>query len=173
MSLTPLLSLLCSLSFFSLASCQDRPAPTAPDSCPVTKATTRPFVPPAPHFAKPSVSSVSSFWFGTERLWTALPENGTWRLGHYKPDDPTFRQKLFFWRQGFNPQTDLQPRLTVSGKRIDTEAPPLQTDGPGNNSSTGNDQFIVTGINFPTAGCWEVTGHYGKDELTFVVWVSP
>ena len=170
MSLTPLLSLLCLLSLFSLASAQDHPATAAPDSCPVTKAATHPFVPPPPHPAKPSVSS---FWFGTERLWTSLPVSGTWRLGHYTPDDPTFRQKLFFWRQGFNPHTDLQPRLTVSGKRIDTKAPPLQADGPGNNGWTNDDQFIVTGINFPTAGCWEVTGHYGQDELTFVVWVSP
>ena len=170
MSLTTLPCLLCLLSLFSLPSSQDHPAPAAPDSCPVTKAATHPFVPPPPYPAKPRVDS---FWFGTDRLWTSLPVSGTWRLGHYRPDDPTFRQKLFFWRQGFNPHTDLQPKLTVSGKRIDTQAPPLQTDGPGNNGWTKDDQFIVTGINFPTAGCWEVTGHYGKDELTFVIWVSP
>jgi len=96
-----------------------------------------------------------------------------WRLGHYIPADPTFRQKLFFWRQGFNPHTDLRPKLTVSGKCIDTEAPLLQADGSGSGSWTKDDPFIVRGINFPTAGCWEVTAHYGEDELTFVVWVSP
>jgi hypothetical protein len=26
------------------------------------------------------------FWFGTDRLWTALPETGAWiELGHYTP----------------------------------------------------------------------------------------
>jgi hypothetical protein len=31
----------------------------------------------------------------------------------------------------------------------------------------------MTGIDFPTAGCWEMTGRYNDEELTFVVWVSP
>jgi hypothetical protein len=32
--------------------------------------------------------------------------------------------------------------------------------------------FMVTGVNFPTLGCWEVTGDYHGDNLTFVVWVG-
>ena len=31
----------------------------------------------------------------------------------------------------------------------------------------------MTDINFPTAGCWQITGRYNDHELTFVVWVSP
>jgi hypothetical protein len=31
----------------------------------------------------------------------------------------------------------------------------------------------MTGINFPTVGCWEITGRYESDELTFIVWVAP
>jgi hypothetical protein len=31
----------------------------------------------------------------------------------------------------------------------------------------------MTGINVATAGCWEITGRYENDELTFVIWVSP
>jgi hypothetical protein len=31
---------------------------------------------------------------------------------------------------------------------------------------------MVVGINLPTLGCWEITGHYEGDELTFVVWVA-
>jgi hypothetical protein len=30
----------------------------------------------------------------------------------------------------------------------------------------------MTGINFPTTGCWEITGRYESDEVTFVVWVG-
>jgi hypothetical protein len=30
----------------------------------------------------------------------------------------------------------------------------------------------MTGINFPTIGCWQITAHYEDDELTFVVWVG-
>jgi hypothetical protein len=31
----------------------------------------------------------------------------------------------------------------------------------------------VTGVNFPTLGCWELTADYQGDRLTFVVWVAP
>jgi hypothetical protein len=31
---------------------------------------------------------------------------------------------------------------------------------------------LVVGINFPTLGCWEITGRYRDDTLTFVVWVA-
>jgi hypothetical protein len=95
------------------------------------------------------------------------------RLGHYTSSDPTFREKLPFWRQGYDPHSEPRPNLTVSGKRIDAIAPPVQTDGKGNGSWTRDDQFIMTGIDFPTAGCWEMTGRYNDEELTFVVWVSP
>ena len=145
MSSKCLLSFLCWLSL-ALAYGQDRPTPVvAPSSCPVTKPTDRAFVPQAPHPAKPSGNQ---FWYGSDRLWTALPVSGVWRLGHYTPSDPTFRQKLQFWRQGYDPHVDPQPNLTVSGKRIDAVAAPLQTDGKGNGSWRGNDQFIMTGFSF-------------------------
>src|SRR3984957_7431203 len=35
-----------------------------------------------------------------------------------------------------------------------------------------NQPFIVTAVNFPTVGCWEVTARYTADDLTFVVWIS-
>jgi hypothetical protein len=71
-----------------------------PDTCPVTKPYDRPFVSP---FWKPEKQPQDGFWFGTDRLWTRLPTNGTWRgLPHYTPDDPRFRQKLFFWRAGYD-----------------------------------------------------------------------
>ena len=64
-----------------------------PNSCPVTKPyQTSLFVPPSPY---ESNVGPGTFWFGTDRLWTNLPANGTWRgLGHYTPSDPTFRNKL-------------------------------------------------------------------------------
>ena len=56
------------------------------------------------------------FWFGTEKLWTILPANGTWQD----------------WKS-----------------------------------------FMVAGLDIPTLGCWEITGKYGTDKLTYVIWVSP
>jgi hypothetical protein len=92
-------------------------------------------------------------------------------LGHYTPDDPTFRQKLFFWRQGYDPRTE-GSKLKITGRRIDSPAPPLLVDDSTNGGWTKDDSFIVAGINFPTTGCWEITGHYENDEVTFVVWVA-
>jgi|SRR5215510_4765335 len=150
---------------------QDRSKPPAvPETCLVTKPAMQPFVPPSPYPAKPSRGS---FWFGTDRLWTALPETGAWiGLGHYTPSDPTFRQKLQFWRQGFDAHVATKAKLMLTGKRIDSAALPLMTDGPGSPAWTGDDQFFMTGINFPTTGCWEITAHYDDVKLTFVVWVG-
>ena len=162
-----------SLLFLSTVSVGQDHVTTAagPNPCPVTTPAERPFVPPAPH---PATPGGGAFWFGTGRLWTVLPETGIWSgLPHSTPSDPTFRQKLAFWREGYDPHTEPQPNLTVSGRRIDSNAPPLQTDGRGNGSWTDDDEFIMTGINFPTTGCWEITGRFDDDELTFVVWVAP
>jgi hypothetical protein len=130
-----------------------------------------PFIPPWPY---PLKAGSDTFWFGTDSLWTQLPANGIWSgLPHYTPNDPTFRQKLAFWRKGYVVRTEPQPKLKVTGRRLDSPAPPLLSDKTANNGWVQKDQpFIVTGINFPTLGCWEVTGHYGNQELTFVVGVA-
>jgi hypothetical protein len=141
-----------------------------PDTCRVTKASDQPFVPPFPKLAK---QAEDSFWFGTDRLWTQLPANGTWRgLPHYTPKDPTFRQKLFFGRQGYDAHKEPEPKLRVTGRRLDVLAPPLLADRATNGWVQPDQQYMIVGINFPTLGCWEITGHYEDDELTFVVWVA-
>lgn len=158
------------LSLSTIALSQDRSrVPAVPDTCPVTKPASQ-FVPPWGYPAKPCVDQ---FWFGTDRLWTVLPGTGTWRLGHYTSGEPAFREKLAFCRQGYDPHVEPQPDLTVSGRRIDSRAGPLQSDGKGSGSWTKNNRFIMTGINFPTTGCWEITGRYENDEITFVVLVAP
>src|ERR1700721_308690 len=70
------------------------------------------------------VTLIGRFWVtpgvGTDRLWTALPETGAWiGLGHYTPSDPTFRQKLAFWRQGYDPHAEPRPIWIKKGRRMD------------------------------------------------------
>lgn len=168
-----LLPSLCLVFISALCIAQETLKPSAvPEACPVTKPATQPFVPPAPYDAKPGPGS---FWFGTDSLWTALPKDGVWLGGHYTPSDPTIRQKLQFFRQGFDARAPMESKLTVTGKRTDSVAPALKTDGPASPAWTGNDlqdQFFMTGINFPTTGCWEITAHYEDVKVTFVVWVG-
>src|SRR5215469_10742888 len=56
-----------------------------PKTCPITKPPARPFIPPPPF---PPTAAHECFWFGTEKLWTQLRGDGTWKgLPHYTPDD--------------------------------------------------------------------------------------
>lgn len=160
---------LISLSQLSLTQQSGGATPRVPDTCPVTKPyQTSLFVPPSPYAPK---APKDHFWFGTDKLWTVLPETGKWgQLGHYKPGDPTFRQKLFWFRQGYDWRTEPQPRLKITGRRLDSSAPPLLS-GTSNGWQQPDQPFMVSGINFPTFGCWEIKGQYEDDELTFVVWV--
>ena len=139
-----------------------------PSACPITKPPAQPFIPPAPYPAK---ADPPCFWFGTEKLWTILSSDGTWRgLPHYTPGDPAFRQKLFWWRRGYDVRTEPQPKLTVTGMRLDSSAPPVFLADHASNGWQQEDQpFIVVGINLPTLGCWKITGHYEHEELSFVV----
>jgi hypothetical protein len=140
-----------------------------PDSCPVTKLPEHPFLPPAPYL------SDGNSWIGSPRLWTFIPEGGIWRgLPHYRWDDPRFRQKLFWWSEGYEGRTENPPELVITGKRLDGAAPPLGTDEHANAGWTndGYDAFMVTGIFIPTLGCWEITGQYKGEQLSYVVWVA-
>ena len=141
-----------------------------PDSCRVTKPPSDPFSPPHPYSAK---ADTGWFLYGSNELWTMLPTNGTWRLSNHPPSYPSFRQKQLWWREGYDAHAEPEPRLKLTGKRLDSSAPPLTAKANGAASGWPKNDFMVVGIDFPTVGCWEVTGHYESDDLTFVVWVSP
>jgi hypothetical protein len=60
-------------------------------------------------------------------------------------------------------------QLTVTGRRLDAEAPPMKPTLPCC-YPTG---FQASGLAFPTAGCWEITAVAGTSQLTFVTRVAP
>jgi hypothetical protein len=162
-----LLFSLLSLPQTSFAQESGRVGPPPPESCPVTKAADRPFVPPWPYAPEPYPGGS---WFGTNRLWTAPPAGGVWReLGPYTPTSPTFRQKTQWWRQGYDYRTEPKPKLKVTGKRLDAPALPLMAEV---SSVSGSQHSMMVGMNFPTLGCWEITGQYEDDDLTFIVWLG-
>jgi hypothetical protein len=148
-----------------------RQSPNAVDSCPVTKPPLMAFNPPSPY---PAELPASSFWFGTENLWTMLPMNGTWKgLPHYLPTDSAFRNKLFWLHEGYDWRTENPPSLVVTGRRLDAPAPPLTMDEHANSGWTDDSHhpFMVVGIFIPTLGCWQITGDYKGNKLTFIVLV--
>ena len=77
-----------------------------------------------------------------------------------KPGGP-FDMKFPWWRE-------VTGELKITGRRLDAQAPPTTAYIPGGYGETG---FQATGITFPTAGCWEVTGRAGDATLTFVTLV--
>jgi hypothetical protein len=141
-----------------------------PETCPVTKPyQTSLFVPPPPY---PVKAGNGRFWFGTDRLWTSLPVNGMWKLlQDTNSAHPTFVEKVFWWRQGYDGRAEPRPKLIVRGKRIDSVAAPLEVSRP-TTAIMERGSAMLVGVGFPTDGCWQIMGRYGDDELTFVAWVA-
>ncbi len=142
-----------------------------PATCPVTRPPSPPFVPPAPY---PATTGPGAFWFGTQKLWTVLPTSGEWRgLRGYNPTDLSYRQKLFWWRQGSYWVAEPRPKLIVTGRQLDASEPPLIVSGPhAGYREQDTKSFMVVAVDFPTLGCWEITGDYEGDKLSYVVWVA-
>jgi hypothetical protein len=167
-----LLSLLCLLSTTHTVLSQQSGTierEGVPETCPVTRPYQASlFVPPAPYAAK---AGIGRFWFETDRLWTSLPVNGMLKGLPENPTSahPTFTEKLFWWRQGYNASAEPRPKLKVAGKRIDSPAPPLEVSPP-TNAVMKQTSAMLVGVGFPTVGCWQITGRYENDELTFVIW---
>lgn len=145
---------------------------TGQASCPITRPPQPPFVPPKPYRATPP-PLYRGFWYGSDQLWTLLQADGTWEMARDK--DGLF-DKSFWWRAGFDPRREQTPSLTLSARRLDLPGQEIAaSSGTATNGWRDDDDigaFMLTGIELPRAGCWEVTGHYRARELNFVVWVT-
>lgn len=137
-------------------------------ACPATTAPLASFAVPEPY---PATPPSSSFWHGDERFWTMLQPGGTW--SHLPRNQQGFRQKVFWWYPGFDGAIEARPDLRVFGRRIDGPES-FVYKGPATNAH--HEDFggwaILTAIDVPTAGCWELTGLYRGESVTFVVRVT-
>ncbi len=139
-----------------------------PVNCPVTTPPDPPFIPPAPY---PQSPPGDYFWYGGASLWTALPQNGVWADLPHNPEGYT--QKVFWWREGYSWTEEPEPKLLVTGQRLDTPAPPPNVSRATNAFAADIQSAMLVGVDFPTPGCWEISGHYADADLSFVIWVEP
>ena len=101
----------------------------------------------------------SRFSHGNGHLWVEL-----WPQGHVRatPDDVRPDGSITVkvpWTRG------VSGWLTITGKRLDAQAPPARAFVP----DYGRRGFQSSLVVFPTPGCWQVTGRVGGVSLTFVI----
>ena len=96
---------------------------------------------------------------GNGKLWTLFwPHNVVIATPDFVQDDGAVRMKWPWWRGA-------RGELTLSGRRLDSEAPRVRAEIP---DAYGRSGFQPSAIFFPTEGCWEITGRVGDASLTFV-----
>ncbi|HYX70095.1 MAG TPA: hypothetical protein VE825_13240 [Terriglobales bacterium] len=174
------LRLVLALAFLALAAplvlAQQPPqAQLVPASCHVTTRPQMAFVPPSEYrLTEPLPEGV--FRIGSEKLWTEIHEPEVWTWRQRGPgSDVNLTNKIFWYRVGYSWRTEPHPRLKVTGRRLDGDAPPLEVMEPMTHAiidMTGRGAMLA-GIYMPTPGCWEITGDYEGDRVSFVVWVVP
>lgn len=147
----------------SALSAQPGTVPDEPSaSCPVTGPQNPRFIPPSLY--SPDAPWENYFWFGSPSLWAMLPSDGIWRGSIHK---------VFWWRDGYVWNEEPQPALTVTAERLDAAVPPVIVSRATNAYAGDIGSAMLVGVDFPTGGCWKITGQYKGAELGFVVWVTP
>jgi hypothetical protein len=131
--------------------------PGSAPACPVTEPTAAPA-----SFAERLFGSAEAV--GNEDLWVGgIGRDGVIVADHRMvAADGTIGWKLGWWRTtpGF---------LSITGRRLDAEAKPLRATVPEGYGASG---FQASGVDFPTGGCWEITGRAGGEPLSFVTFVA-
>lgn len=107
-------------------------------------------------------------WVGTTSLAAQVPQDGHWSA---MGPEYNYRDKWWWWREGYRAREETQPKLSITAKRLDGPAPSVEISNATNAFGPGWDRMLV-GMEFPTAGCWEVIGSYHDQELRFVFQVG-
>lgn len=109
----------------------------------------------------PRLSSASGN-YGNGKLSVTLDTNGVIVAGRdFLNPDGSIHWKFPWWRM-------VAGELTITGRRLDAQAPPLASRVP---SGYGDIGFQASGVIFPSEGCWQVTGRIAHTSLTFITFV--
>ena len=138
--------------------------------CPVTRnSQPKSFVPPAPY-----LPHSGEFLYGSNSLWTDVADDVR---AVAAGGQGLLSLKLVYWRAGFDWLKESNPKLAVVARRLDGLAPLVWADAahgvkfPENDGPEG--MAMMTGIAFPTEGCWEISANYQGQTLSYVVSVRP
>jgi hypothetical protein len=132
----------------------------ASGACPVTPGTADLLGPPFPP---------GEHWFGSEALAVQLPPDGTWPASG-SPDRLT--AKFVWWSAGYEPGQE--DGMTVTVERLG-DGPADATASAASNALTAalGGWVMMTGLAFPTPGCFRVHGDFNGQQLSVVVRVEP
>jgi hypothetical protein len=157
-----------SLALFALeqAGAADQKRTPIPESCPVTRSTPENrFTPPPPHEA--AKSSDPMFWYGSDALYVFLSSDGRWRG---ITSSTGTRNKSFWYRKNPEWREEFPYQFRVTAKRMDADGPMI-TFPRVNNALMGKEVAMLLMLELPR-GCWQVTGNYKSDHLSWVTWVD-
>ena len=133
--------------------CSDQAISDTSGNCPVTLGTGK--------FLESSFPE-SENWYGSEALAVMVPGHRAW--GTTGPN-ALIAVKLFWWSAGLKP--GMESNLKVSIKNLDGKPNDAVVSDPTNaHAESLGGWTMLTGIDFPSAGCWEITGEYFGQALT-------
>jgi len=125
----------------------------ATPSCPVT----------LPNASRPPDQPRSS-WYGNGLLWAGVGADGIYAVDQDDVGaDGSIGNKLLWVT------TPRWSRPTISGERLDADAPPLRVLRVNQGSFAGAPPSYMSPVSFPTAGCWRLTARVDDVSLSYVV----
>ena len=128
----------------------------AGDICPVTPGPDEIFGAPLPK---------GKNWYGSESLAVKLPTDGIWPT---TISGDLIAVKLFWWSVGF--EAGMESNLTVDILSLNGKTVRAKVGKPTNAYAESLGGWtMLTGIDFPDPGCWQISGAYLGQILTFVV----
>lgn len=150
----------------------DRPSPMpgTTSSAPACDITTPDpvFVPPKPFLRVPP-ANYQSEWYGSARLFTMINRVPK-PLGPWVAANGPFPDKTFWWSADWVASDELEPDITVTGRRLDGLGT-FTYGHPGTNASADFGTAMLVGVDYPSVGCWEITARYRDGRLSYVVQV--
>jgi hypothetical protein len=100
-----------------------------------------------------------------------LSRGGEVWIGLPRAPDGSLGQKTFWWSANFDVNHEPMPAIRVTGRQLDGPGR-FSTPSPGTNAQAAFGSAMLTGVDIPGIGCWQITATYREASLWYVVWVG-